>query len=101
VIDHVTRVEKKLIAAVGGKTLDIDARRPFKENLWDVKKIKEAWSDSSAESKSVLDTVSESALDLPGLTLGGGSLNRRQLLTFTIFHITHHRGQIPLILKMM
>ncbi len=101
VIDHVTRVEKKLIAAVGGKTLDIDAWQPFKENFWDVKKIKEAWSSSSAESKSVLDTLSESALDLPGLTLGGGALNRRQLLTFTISHTTHHRGQISLILKMM
>jgi uncharacterized damage-inducible protein DinB len=101
VIDHVTRVEKRFFAAIGGKTLDIDAGQPFKENQWNVQHIKEAWKNTLDEHKAILETVKESDLDQPGLTLRVGALNRRQLLTYAISHTTHHRGQIPLILKLM
>ncbi|MDQ0188525.1 DinB family protein [Alicyclobacillus cycloheptanicus] len=101
VIDHVTRVEKRFFAAIGGKTLDIDAGQPFKENQWNVQQIKEAWKNTLDEHKAILETVKESDLDQPGLTLRVGALNRRQLLTYAISHTTHHRGQIPLILKLM
>jgi len=99
IIDHVTRVEKRFMAAIAGETIDTDAGAPFKATHWNVAAIRQAWRDVLAYSESVLDQLTEADLVKPGLTLRIGDLNRRQLIVYTIAHTTHHRGQIPLVVK--
>ncbi|WAH36436.1 DinB family protein [Alicyclobacillus dauci] len=100
IIDHTARVEKKFISAISGEPLDIDTQAPFKESQWDVPTIQKAWVDTLPYTRDVLERLTESDLDKPGLSLRVGELNRRQLIVFTISHTTHHRGQIPLVMKL-
>ncbi|MHB1627204.1 MAG: DinB family protein [Bacilli bacterium] len=99
IIDHVTRVEKRFMAAVAGETMDTDAGAPFKATHWNVGEIRQAWRDVLLYSEAALDKCAETDLVKPGLTLRIGELNRRQLIVYTIAHTTHHRGQIPLVTK--
>lgn len=99
IIDHVAKVERKFLAAVAGEQLDIDTGAPFKASTWDVTAIKRDFQEVLAFSESVLAEVTESQLNEVGLTVGGGEVDKRQLITFAIFHAAHHRGQIPLLKK--
>jgi len=101
IIDHITRVEKKFMAAISGKPSDIDTQLPFQGSHWDVVVIQQAWADVLSYSQSVLESVTAADLEKTGLSLRVGELNRRQLIVYTIGHTTHHRGQIPLVLKLM
>lgn len=101
IIDHISRVEKKFMSAISGQPLDIDTQLPFKDMHWDVSMTQQAWADMLPYCRSVLESLTEFGLEEPGLSLRVGDLNRRQLIVYTIGHTTHHRGQIPLILKLM
>jgi uncharacterized damage-inducible protein DinB len=101
IIDHVTRVEKKFMSAISGQTLDIDTQAPFKESNWDVSAVHQAWANTLLYSHSVFENLTESDFEKPGLSLRIGELNRRQLIVYTIAHTTHHRGQIPLVIKLI
>ncbi|MCL6442676.1 MAG: DinB family protein [Alicyclobacillus sp.] len=101
IIDHITRVERKFMSAVSGQPLEIDTQAPFRESDWDVPAIRKAWADILPYEQSVLESLTESDLEKPGLSLRIGELNRRQLLGYTIGHTAHHRGQIPLVLKLI
>jgi uncharacterized damage-inducible protein DinB len=101
VIEHVILVERKFLAALSGESVDIDVQAPFRANEWDVQRIRSEWRDSLAKAESVLDKLTEADLAAPGLKLGIGEVNKRQLLAYTIAHTAHHRGQIPLIKKLL
>lgn len=100
IIDHITRVEKKFFSAVSGQSLELDTQVPFKANEWDVSTIQQDWTAILPFSRDVLEGLSQEDLDSPGLSLRVGELNKRQLIVYAIAHTTHHRGQIPLVLKM-
>ncbi|GMA64269.1 DinB family protein [Alicyclobacillus fastidiosus] len=100
IIDHTSRVEKKFMSAISGQALDIDTQAPFKQNHWDVPAIQQAWAETLPYSRDVLERLTESDLEKPGLSLRVGDLNRRQLIVYTVGHTTHHRGQIPLVMKL-
>ncbi len=99
IIDHVTRVEKRFMAAIAGETMDTDAGAPFRATAWNVAEIRQAWRDVLLYSETALDKLTDADLVKPGLTLRIGELNCRQLIVYTIAHTTHHRGQIPLVIK--
>ncbi len=101
VIDHVMLVEQKFLTAVAGHPADIDTQEPFQANAWDVAKIKEKWSKIIDDTKVVLETINEGMLEEPGLKLSIGELNKRQLLSYMLVHTAHHRGQIPLIKRLL
>jgi uncharacterized damage-inducible protein DinB len=53
------------------------------------------------KSKKVLENVSEKQLE-EEIDLGiGTEFNKRQIIIMTISHLTHHRGQIPLVKKII
>lgn len=101
IVHHIILVEKKFMSAISGAPLDIDTGAPFKDPHLDVAAIRKAWANSLSQSRAVLDGLSDADLDKPGLSLRIGDLNKRQLITYTVGHTTHHRGQVPLILKMI
>ncbi|GMA60345.1 DinB family protein [Alicyclobacillus fastidiosus] len=101
IIDHITRVEKKFFSAVAGQSLELDTQAPFKAGQWDVSAIQQEWAAILRFSRDVLEGLSQEDLDSPGLSLRVGDLNKRQLIVYAIGHTTHHRGQIPLVLKMI
>lgn len=101
VMDHVVRVEKRFMSAIAGEEIDTKSMEPFAVDHWDVSAIRDAWAASLPYAEQVLATVTESDLIKTGLKLGVGEMNRRQLLTYAIAHATHHRGQIPLLRKLL
>ncbi|MDP9727114.1 DinB family protein [Alicyclobacillus tolerans] len=101
ILDHVILVEKKFFSAVSGNPMDMDTQLPFKVDHWDVSAVQQAWSEILPYAQSVLEPLNASDLEKPGLNLRVGQLNRRQLITYAIGHTTHHRGQIPLLLKLL
>ncbi len=101
IVDHVTRVERKFFSALTGQMEGIDTQAPFKANSWDVAAIRKSFADVVPYVESVLENLTAEALDEPGLKLRSVELNKRQLISFAITHSTHHRGQIPLVLKLI
>ncbi len=101
VIDHITRVEKKFFSGLAGESLDIDTQAPFKAESWDLNAIRHDWSASLPYAAQVLENVKEEELSQLGLRLRVGELNKRQLIAYAIAHAAHHRGQIPLIKKLL
>ncbi len=101
IIEHVTQVERRFMSALAGTAEAIDSGATFRATSWDVAKIKGEWANSLPYAKSQLEQVSAEDLEKPGLKLGVGDLNRRQLITYAIGHLTHHRGQIPLVKKLL
>lgn len=101
VVDHVCRVEHKFMSAVSGQSIDIDTQLPFKEATWDVASIQSTWANMLPEWEGVLEQVTADDLERDGLKLGIGTLNRRQLIVYGMGHTLHHRGQIPLLLKLL
>ncbi|GGJ07847.1 hypothetical protein GCM10010885_16220 [Alicyclobacillus cellulosilyticus] len=101
IIEHTALVERRFFAQVKGETPDIDAGAPFKATSWDVPKIKALWAESLEYARSVLEGLTEADLDQFGAKLGVGEVNKRQLIAYAIAHTTHHRGQIPLVKKLL
>ncbi|MCL6452619.1 MAG: DinB family protein [Alicyclobacillus sp.] len=101
VLDHTARVERRFFSAVAGDPVDTKSQEPFQVDEWDLGAIRAAWADALAYARQVLEGVEEGELEQPGLKLGIGDLNKRQLVTYAIAHTAHHRGQIPLIRKLL
>ncbi|WP_206918093.1 DinB family protein [Alicyclobacillus suci] len=101
IVDHITRVEQKFFSAIAGETAEINTSEPFQVDNWHLDAIREQWVESLSYAERVLESVKEDDLSKPGLKVGMGDLNRRQLIINTIAHTAHHRGQIPLIKKLL
>jgi uncharacterized damage-inducible protein DinB len=101
VIEHVVLVERKFLSVLAGSPEAIDTQAPFKANQWDVAAIREAWRNSLPAAERVLAAVKEEDLSSEGLTLGIGPVNKRQLIAYMIAHTAHHRGQIPILKKLL
>ncbi len=101
VVDHITRVEKKFLSGIEGALLETNPGEPFKVEQWDLFAIRQAWAASLPYAGQVLTKVTLEDLTDQGMKLGIGELNKRQLISYTIAHATHHRGQIPLIKKLL
>ncbi|QSO50946.1 DinB family protein [Alicyclobacillus curvatus] len=100
VIDHVLLVEGKFLSAFTGAPNDTNTQTPFKEGPAELANIRSRWEASLGEAEAALQGLTEADLDAPGLKLGVGELNKRQLLSYMIAHTAHHRGQIPIIKKL-
>ncbi|MCF8566130.1 DinB family protein [Alicyclobacillus tolerans] len=101
ILDHVCRVEQKFFAALAGENVDIDTQAPFKAASWDLAAIRTAWQDSLSRAQSALAGLTEASMGEPGMKLGIGDLNKRQLISYAIAHTAHHRGQIPIVKKLI
>lgn len=100
IVDHMTRVEDKFMSILSGNVKEVDTQGPFKSTSWDVTSIRQQWSESLANAKFVLDQLRVEDLDQHAAKLGIGELNKRQLISYTIAHTAHHRGQLPLVRKL-
>jgi len=100
IVDHMTRVEDKFMSILSGNVKEVDTQGPFKSTSWDVASIRQQWSESLANAKFVLDQLRVEDLDQHAAKLGIGELNKRQLISYTIAHTAHHRGQLPLVRKL-
>jgi uncharacterized damage-inducible protein DinB len=102
ILHHTALVERKFLSVIAGEPAEIDAGAPFKAETWDVDAIKREWQDVLQYAESVLSKVTEDDLNQYGMKLGmGAEVNKRQLLAYAIAHTAHHRGQIPLIKKLL
>ena len=100
VVDHVLLVEDKFLSALSGVVNNIGTQTPFQSGPASLEDIRSRWAASLPAAEAVLSGLSEADLDSPGLKLGVGELNKRQLLSYMIAHTAHHRGQIPIIKKL-
>ncbi|AEJ44678.1 DinB family protein [Alicyclobacillus acidocaldarius] len=101
ILEHTLLVERRFFAQLKGEPTDIDARAPFLATSWDVAKIKAMWSENERLAKEAFDHLTAEELDQPGAKLGVGEVNKRQLAAYAIAHTAHHRGQIPLVKKLL
>lgn len=101
VVDHITRVERKFMSALKDQLEDINTAEPFQVDNWDLQMIRKQWENALPFAKDALEKLTHENLSEPGLKVGMGDLNKRQLLSNAIAHAAHHRGQIPLIKKLL
>jgi len=101
IIEHVTLVERRFMAGIAGTSATIDAFATFSASEWNVPRIRREWADSLESVKAVFETVTVEMLDEFGAKIGVGELNKRQLIVFASCHATHHRGQLPLIKRLL
>lgn len=101
VLEHTALVERKFLSALSGQVEDIDVQAPFKASSWDAAKVKGLWNDVLSYGEQVLSGLTAEQLSQPGLKLGVGELNKRQLLAYMIGHTAHHRGQIPILKRLI
>ncbi|WP_076344095.1 DinB family protein [Alicyclobacillus vulcanalis] len=101
IVEHTLLVERRFFAQLKGESVDIDARAPFVATSWDVDKIKSMWAENEQLAKDAFESLSPEELEEPGAKLGVGEVNKRQLAAYAIAHTAHHRGQIPLVKKML
>ncbi len=101
IVEHTTLVEKRFLSSLAGDVQTIDSQKPFQTSTWDVPAIKQQWEDVLRYAKEVFEKLEQSDMEQPGLKLGIGELNKRQLMLYTIAHTTHHRGQIPIVKKFL
>lgn len=100
IMEHITLVENKFMSILQGANEEINTQAPFKATSWDVPSIRSAWKTTLTNAKTVLESIREEDLDQPGAKLGVGELNKRQLISYTVAHTAHHRGQIPIVKKL-
>jgi uncharacterized damage-inducible protein DinB len=99
IIDHITAVENGFMKVLSGEKIEKMPAESFKEVNWNIENIKAKWSKALSFSEEVLKNIGKNELD-ELVDLGVGmDVNKRQLIILTISHLTHHRGQIPLILR--
>ncbi len=101
IVEHTTLVEKRFLSSLTGVVQTIDSQKPFQASLWDVTAIRQQWEDVLKYAKEVFEKLEQTDMEQPGLKLGIGELNKRQLMVYTIAHTTHHRGQIPIVKKFL
>lgn len=101
ILEHTLLVERRFFAQLKGETAEIDARAPFVASSWDVEKIKAMWAENETLAKEAFESLTAEELDKPGAKLGVGEVNKRQLAAYAIAHTAHHRGQIPLVKKLL
>nr|WP_230088086.1 DinB family protein [Alicyclobacillus mali (ex Roth et al. 2021)] len=101
ILQHTLLVERRFFAQLKGEAADIDARAPFVATSWDVAKIKEMWAENERLARDAFEHLTAEELDQPGAKLGVGEVNKRQLAAYAIAHTAHHRGQIPLVKKLL
>ena len=101
ILEHTLLVERRFLSALLGDSQTIDSQKPFQATAWDVASIKKQWEDVLPYAKEVFAKLRESDMEQPGLKLGVGELNKRQLMLYTVAHTTHHRGQIPIVKKFL
>lgn len=100
-IEHMARVEEKFFSALTGTVKSMDVMEPLKKDSWDVAAIKTQWAALLEQAESVLSQVKPEQLDNKALTIGVGDLTGRQTIAYAIAHTTHHRGQIPLLKRLI
>ncbi len=101
IINHAMLAEQRFLSVVVGHPADIDTQEPFHTQSFDVVKTKDKWAKLVGDARVVLESVNEVTLTEPGLKLGVGDLNKRQLLSYMLAHTAHHRGQIPLLKRLL
>ncbi|GLV13172.1 hypothetical protein Heshes_08560 [Alicyclobacillus hesperidum] len=101
IVEHTALVERRFFAQVKGQVPELDAGAPFRADSWDVPKIKALWADNLEFAKHALEALSEADLAQFGAKLGIGEVNKRQLIAYAVAHTAHHRGQIPLVKKLL
>jgi uncharacterized damage-inducible protein DinB len=101
IIEHITVVEEKFMQLINGDQIDELPNQSFKKKEWNIEEIKLNWNKVLYKSKKVLENVSKEQLE-EEIDLGIGTVfNKRQIIIMTISHLTHHRGQIPLVKKII
>ncbi|MCY0889198.1 MAG: DinB family protein [Alicyclobacillaceae bacterium] len=101
VFDHVNRVEARFLSILSGAPEAIDTQLPFHTDTWDLKEVRDGWSHALMNAEQVFSSLNVVQLEEEAVTLGIGKLNKRQLLSYMVAHTAHHRGQIPLIKKLL
>jgi uncharacterized damage-inducible protein DinB len=101
IIDHITAVENGFMKVLSGNEMDKFPAESFKKESSDIENIKKEWSKALSFSEEVLNSINENQLDETVDLRLGMDINKRQLIILTISHLTHHRGQIPLVLKVI
>lgn len=101
-IAHLTLTEKRFLAGLSGGDPNIDIMSPFHVSEWDVPQILRDWQQVAQETEHVLTALTERDMDETGITMRSGDvLTKRQVITYIMIHSAHHRGQIPLIKRML
>ena len=101
IVDHITAVETGFMKILAGESIEKMPAESFKKSEWNILHLKTNWNEALLFSKEVLAGLTEKNLEeIVDLGLGM-DMSKRQLIIFTISHLTHHRGQIPLIKKMI
>lgn len=101
IMEHIVLVERRFFSVLAGDPQNIDSQATFKAETWDVPAIRRQWAESLALAESSAAHLTAADLDAPGLKLGIGELDKRQLLAYVSGHTAHHRGQIPIVKKML
>ncbi|MCY0896992.1 MAG: DinB family protein [Alicyclobacillaceae bacterium] len=101
VFDHVNRVEARFLSILSGAPEAIDTQLPFHTDAWDLREVRDGWSHALMNAEQVFSSLTVVQLEEEAVTLGIGKLNKRQLLSYMVAHTAHHRGQIPLIKKLL
>ncbi|MBX6352801.1 MAG: DinB family protein [Thermoflavifilum sp.] len=101
IVHHTALVEKRFLAVLAGQNPDVDAGAPFRAQSWDLEQIRKDWESVLPYAQEVLERLTEHDLDAFAAKLGVGEVNKRQLIAYTIAHTAHHRGQIPLVKKLI
>ncbi|MBX5435633.1 MAG: DinB family protein [Alicyclobacillaceae bacterium] len=102
IIEHLALTEHRFWSVLRGQPEDIDTQSTFQATSWDVGRIRQLWADSLKAAESAFASLTEADLDQTALTTRAGAvLNKRQLIALAIAHAGHHRGQLPLIQKLL
>jgi uncharacterized damage-inducible protein DinB len=101
-LEHILLTEKRFLAGISEGDTDIDIMAPFNASEWNVEQILFDWQASLKTAEEVLSKLTVEDLSTPGLKLRSGDvINKRQVVTYMVLHAAHHRGQIPLIKKLL
>lgn len=101
IMEHIILVERRLLSVLAGDPQTIDTQAPFHADHWDVPAIRRQWGESLTFAEAAVTSLTVTDLDAPGLKLGVGELDKRQLFAYVSSHTAHHRGQIPIVKKML
>ncbi|AQQ55539.1 DinB family protein [Planococcus lenghuensis] len=101
IVDHITAVETGFMKILAGESIEKMPAESFRNSEWNIQHLKTNWNEALLFSKEVLTGLTKENLE-EKVDLGlGMDMSKRQLIIFTISHLTHHRGQIPLIKKVL
>ena len=101
IMEHIVLVERRFLSVLADDPQTIDSQATFKADTWDVASIRRQWAESLSLAESSVARLTPSDMDAPALKLGIGEVDKRQLLVYVSGHTAHHRGQIPIVKKML